>query len=215
MARARRRPGCPGDAEQNDHQRTLIGEPTTVKFRDLLVPIGCGAIFLVYTLLASLSQSIVALPGETEYRQEIVSIFPQGWAFFSRSPRDANYAVYTLDGAPQGSVRSLTAWPSTTASNLYGLSREGRSQGVEAASLALKTPPDKWHSCADTPDPALCIEGIASTDPSSVENPVYSPSLCGTVFIAAVRPTAFEFRDLTPIRLAADKVIKVDVACDH
>lgn len=187
------------------------GEASSLRLLDLAVPLIVTLLFLGYTTTATVPHPIASLPMQDKIRPEIVAIFPQAWGFFSRSPRDPNYAVYQL--TQNGEVLSLTTWPATTASNFYGLSRRGRSQGVEVASLALGAPTDAWHQCPSDGDPAQCVrlQSDARAVPST--NRVPSPSACGEIFVAVVKPTAYAYLGLTPLRLSADKVVKMDVEC--
>ncbi len=55
----------------------------------------------------------------------ISQIWPQGWGFFSKSPKEEYLNVYKSNGDPS------VQWPNMKLSNLFGINRAGRAQGTE------------------------------------------------------------------------------------
>lgn len=105
--------------------RTQGARGPAARVKDL-VPLGVLiALFFLYTITATISDTVFQLPGVADHRLELTSVFPQAWEFFSRSPRDVRYEPYVLGQGQQ--VLSLSKWPASAASNMLGLPQWTRS----------------------------------------------------------------------------------------
>ncbi len=73
-------------------------------------------------------------------------LFPQGWGFFTRNPKEPNYKLYRIeDGKPQ-----LVTFRITSSKNYYGLSRKGSRLGMEMHRIKSKLPPSAGWSSSTT-----------------------------------------------------------------
>lgn len=61
---------------------------------------------------------------------QAASIFPEGWAFFTKNPQDEDYLIYSLQKDENGKFINLIK-PSTSLSNLFGINRKSRLQSQE------------------------------------------------------------------------------------
>jgi len=85
-------------------------------------------VVVVYVLQAALPVTAFTLPFDRS--QQIRSLVPEGWAFFTKSPRIPDPTIYGLDSG--GGWRTLTEGPQAnpTRDSLLGLDRLSRSQGT-------------------------------------------------------------------------------------
>lgn len=63
----------------------------------------------------------------------VFRVLPQGWAFYSRNPRDNTYRVINTKTGERA-----TQFPNTSPNNYFGLSRYGRLKDVEVGRLISK-----------------------------------------------------------------------------
>jgi antimicrobial peptide system SdpA family protein len=116
-----------------------------------------AAVFATYVLHAALPVNALELPFES--RDTIKQIMPEGWAFFTASPRTVYPQVYEhLANDWRAPGESLVV-----ASGLFGLNRSQRAEGTEAALLMYQIPPESWSSCKTLPRECLSKLSITRT----------------------------------------------------
>ncbi|AFR28182.1 hypothetical protein ARUE_c12620 [Arthrobacter sp. Rue61a] len=177
----------------------------------VLAPVVGLLVLGTYSILSSIPSTILTLPYFDQVKPNAVSAMPQGWAFFSKSPRDPSIAPYREDA--NGSFTSLSKLPTTRVENLFGVSREGRAQGVEVALISGGSDAGNWMDCS-SPVLQECAERVHDTPSSVVTNTVASPTLCGDVVLVQTTPVPWSFRHQTSLREKVDKVIKLRVDCN-
>lgn len=139
-------------------------------------------------------------------REQLQMIAPQGWGFFTRSPREAYIQAY--QGAETHDA--LIAMPPMRPENLFGLSRRGRGQPIEMAHLVNPLPPEAWKECG--PSIQDCFVGGRGA-PAVVRNHKKSPSLCGDIIFVQQAPVAWAYRDLIEGGTVAEKSVRLKVDC--
>ncbi|MFH9075588.1 SdpA family antimicrobial peptide system protein [Streptomyces alboflavus] len=166
-------------------------------------------VVILYVAQAALPENVLTLPWQEPTTRPVASTAPQGWAFFTKSPRDAELTPYRLDGGKWGSVR-LT--PHSKPSNAFGLDRASRSQGIEAALLvSVAGKKVRWRNCTKERTAEDCL---ASTPNSGkVTNPSPAPSLCGTAALVQMKPTPWAWRDLLKETHTPEKAAVWEVSC--
>ncbi|MCL6577720.1 SdpA family antimicrobial peptide system protein, partial [Kyrpidia sp.] len=83
-----------------------------------------SACLLVF-LLSALQLALPNNPTHVLKNITISQIFPQGWGFYSISPREEQISLYDENG------NLAVDWPNASVNNLFGLMRKGRAQGLE------------------------------------------------------------------------------------
>ncbi len=180
-----------------------------VKPLHLLAPIAGLLVLGMYSGLSSIPSTILTLPYFDQVKPYAVSAMPQGWAFFSKSPRDPYIAPYR-EGT-NGSFTSVSKLPTTRVENLFGISREGRAQGVEVALISGEA--GNWTECS-TPVLQECADMVRDEASTAVTNAVASPTVCGDIVLVQTTPVPWSFRHQTSLREKADKVVKLRVDCN-
>ncbi|MEV0258553.1 SdpA family antimicrobial peptide system protein [Streptomyces sp. NPDC050732] len=165
------------------------------------------AVVIVYVIQEQLPKNVISLPAQQEVKHTVVNLAPQGWAFFTKSPRDPEVVPFKKESG-HWEAQSLT--PHAAPRNAFGLNRASRAQGVEMAMLLSAAKQDDWHSC--TKSRAACLEEFGAAA-RSIDNKEPNPTLCGTIGLLAERPTPWAWRDLIPEPHTPERVLVVEVTC--
>lgn len=161
-------------------------------------------VLFFFGLLNIMSESVVSASSE---KNVLLKIFPQGWSFFSKSPRDDEFLVLdpeTLELAVQ--------WPNAAAANFLGLSRYGRAQGIEAGTLSVQVPPDQWQVCSG--DLEGCMQESERTA-IEVVNTTPNASLCGSYLLVQRKPVPWAWASITTPEEQPSKYVEVSVRCSR
>lgn len=143
-----------------------------------------GAIFL-FVLVHSLPHNPVG--GAIPDRIGIRIFIPEGWAFFTKDPRDRQFQVFSERG---GRWVPAMRMPVARPGNLFGIDRAARAQGVELGMILQKVPDAAWAECAS--DDAVCLRA-ASAD-FEIRNDLPTPTLCGRIGIVLREPVPWAWR---------------------
>lgn len=162
-----------------------------------------ACLFVAYVLHAALPASPFRLPGPDT--RIVRAIAPQGWAFFTKSPRSLSAEVFQYQA--DGSWRDVTAGPQSRPSDLMGLDRTGRSQGTEVAMVVAAAPEQAWRDCDRAPTDCLSEATIALTVPNRSNH----HSVCGDVGVVLQDVLPWAWRD-APTTMPS-KVLRVRVEC--
>lgn len=166
---------------------------------------GC-AVLIAYTVLPQMPTSSVTLPAQAALKPSIIRLLPEGWAFFTRSPREADLLPFTqaADGGWRLALRSPHAEPR----NLFGLNRASRAQGVELGLVEGAIAQDAWKDC--TQPVTACLAGLT---PVAVENRSPSPTLCGPVGLAQQPPVPWAWSRDGSTTTMPSKVVRLEMRC--
>lgn len=140
----------------------------------------CWLALATYSIHAALPFNPIRLPYEKQVR--IRMWFPQGWAFFTRDPREPDILPFVHNGrdwiyASRG--------PNSRLTSVFGVSRASRAQGVEIGMLLVAIPREAWMVCKELPE--RCLNRVPEWS-QSIPNRSPRPTLCGRVGLARQRP---------------------------
>ena len=147
-----------------------------------LFTLALGAVWLlvfVYAVHIALPFNPIRLPFETS---EIRAWMPEGWAFFTRNPREEHIFLFSRRG--NGKWTTAALGPNARPSNEFGLNRISRAQGVETALLMNRFPNSAYLECRGLV--ASCLEGAQRL--GTLKNPSPAPTLCGEIGIVMRKP---------------------------
>ena len=108
------------------------------------------SILLVCIFLSSVGDSPLRLP--PKFRVLQLSLAPEGWAFFTRSPREPSTLVYRV---VDGRLERLT-FGNTSRRNLFGVSRSARAFDAEVGLLLTPVLSKTWQKCSGDPTRDEC-----------------------------------------------------------
>lgn len=141
---------------------------------------GVCAVLVLYVIVANLPYAAVQL--RAAYALHVRLWIPEGWAFFTRNPREPRMSIYRRhDGGWSG----LSAMQSP-ARTWLGLHRGARAQGVEAGQLLETVGRTAWFDCGSL-GISDCV-AQAEKDVITVGNHTTSAVLCGELAIVMQEP---------------------------
>jgi antimicrobial peptide system SdpA family protein len=159
----------------------------------------------IYAVHPRLPFNTVRLPLEKQLN--VGMWFPQGWNFFTRSPREATYRFFVRDGA--GRWSDVSHGPNMGRASLLGIGRRARAQLVESAILTYDLRESAFTSC--TGDVAGCLERAESKQ--RVDNISPEPTLCGTVGVALTDPVPWAWASSSSPNEVHSRVLRLEVRC--
>jgi antimicrobial peptide system SdpA family protein len=107
-----------------------------------------GILCFIFLVLASSLRTNALSPGSS-IRSADAYLFPQGWAFFTKDPRDQMVDVYRFG---QDERLECVLQKNSASAYFFGISRKGRRVVLEI-SLILSTLPDSiWRTSRGEPD---------------------------------------------------------------
>ncbi len=165
---------------------------------------GGWLLVVVYALHAALPFNPIKLPLETRVQPRFW--LPEGWAFFTRDPREENMRVFVRH---EGNWVSAGMGPIAKPSNSFGLDRACRAQGVEAALLINGFPSSAFQECRDPV--AACLERAPIT--AEVQNISPTPTLCGDVGVVMQKPVPWAWWSSGLRATMPSRVLRMSVAC--
>ncbi|WP_405615092.1 SdpA family antimicrobial peptide system protein [Streptomyces sp. NBC_00076] len=171
-----------------------------------------GAVVAVLGIIgihSQLPRNALELPGESSgFRENIGYIFPQGWAFFTKSPRDPTIEMFKIDA--QGNPEKLSLTPHSAPHNFFGLGRKSRAQGPEYALLVESVPYSTWAACGTELKSCLAPKLPAH----EVVDRTPSPTFCGDVYAVSWKPQPWAWRDITTQDHVPERVLHLKVKCE-
>jgi antimicrobial peptide system SdpA family protein len=168
--------------------------------------LGCmWATVCAYALHAALPFNPVKLPFERWVQVRLW--MPEGWAFFTRDPREERMLLFKRDSG--GRWVSASIGPNSKLSNDLGLNRASRAQSMEAALLLSDFPTSMFQDCRDSP--VDCLQHIRVS--GSFKNISPDPTLCGELGIAMQPPIPWAWMASGHPVIMPSRVLRMDVTC--
>jgi antimicrobial peptide system SdpA family protein len=177
----------PGDPARDQSERAQETEETQDAEdlragRRVLTAAVVAVLSALYVLQASLPHNAFPLP--FQHAIYVKQFVPEGWAFFTRSPRTVYPVVYKPDADGRWSRWSTLSL--ATPSQAMGLNRSRRAEGTQVALILQDVPASAWTACSDVP--ATCLARTAqpaqpaqSVQPLTLTNDSTHRSICGLV----------------------------------
>lgn len=147
-----------------------------------LVTAAAFFVVITYVVLSYMPTTAISLPLYAQARQVVHPIVPEGWAFFTRNPREERIYPYVLRDGHWVNVHST---PHAEPDHAFGLNRISRSQGVEVGELFGLVPSGSWTSC-ESRDVDRCLS--AATPLLTTRNVSPDPTICGQVALIRQEP---------------------------
>lgn len=167
------------------------------------------SILALYAVHSRLPASTFELPFESKLRPLLVAAAPEGWAFFTLSPREPR--VLPFAKGSDGVWRSAGMGPHSEARNLFGLNRVSRTQGVEMALLTGALSDGDWATCTEDDTLPECFERLAPLPSFANESP--DPSLCGSIAIVHQEPLPWAWSANADPETMPSRIVRLEVTC--
>ncbi|MDB4951461.1 MAG: hypothetical protein JWM27_4110 [Gemmatimonadetes bacterium] len=170
-----------------------------------VIAVACfWTVVLAYVIHPALPFNPIHLPLEEVLNA--ASVAPEGWAFFTRNPREPRLLMYRQTG---GRWVNASLGPNGLPRNLFGIGRAARAQGAEAGLLSSALPGAAWRPCSRLP--AACLASLAPA--ADLRNPSGRPSLCGIVGFARQAPVPWAWAQSDEQVVMPSQVLAVRVRC--
>jgi antimicrobial peptide system SdpA family protein len=147
------------------------------------------------------------LVSSPQSQTKLVGILPQGWAFFTKSPRDPNFIIYKFENnklVSQG-ISNISYY------NYFGVSRKSRIIAAEGGSLISQTLDYKWTKIdKDISEYLICCDSTSQIKVlnSKTTNKYY----CGDYIIQKIVIVPWAWSNIKNIIMPSE-YIKVKVVC--
>ncbi|MEU3354414.1 SdpA family antimicrobial peptide system protein [Streptomyces sp. NPDC037389] len=176
--------------------------------RSVLAVVIAWSVAVLYVAQVHVPKNVLSLPGQKQVRATVANVAPQGWAFFTKSPRDVEVLPYRQ--AADGGWASLALTPHSSPRNAFGLDRASRSQGIEISLLLNLAEKKEWKECEEK-SLADCLANARSS--RKVKNPSPEPTVCGRVALVQEKPVPWAWRNLVDERATPERYLAMDVTC--
>jgi antimicrobial peptide system SdpA family protein len=131
------------------------------------------------------------LPTSTQSQLRAVQqVAPQGWAFFTKSPRGQVHFPYRSDGS-DGWV-AADRGPNAQLRWAFGLNRESRLTEFDVQTVLAQVDDSWWRECSRTESDSRCL---ADTPIHEVSAAGHDLRLCGEVGLVRREPVPWAYRD--------------------
>lgn len=178
-----------------------------VSGRSVLALAAVWGVAVLYVAEVHVPKNVLSLPGQKQARSTVANVAPQGWAFFTKSPRDVEVLPYRRTA--DGTWTSLALTPHSSPRNAFGLDRASRSQGIEISLLLNLAEKKDWKECEE--DLTDCLADARSA--RKVKNPSPEATVCGRVALVQEKPVPWAWRDLVNERTTPERYLSMDVTC--
>lgn len=137
---------------------------------------------------------------------------PQGWAFFTRDPREEMWLLYT-SATGEGDWISAKAGPNARARFVFGLNREPRAQGVEVGLLLSEVSEEQYTDCEEQHDQECLEKAIGGSRTVGNDSPV--ATLCGHVGVVMREPVPWAWAGSQHPEETAARAVVLEVECQN
>ncbi|AYD89974.1 SdpA family antimicrobial peptide system protein [Actinomyces lilanjuaniae] len=132
----------------------------------------------------------------------------QGWAFFTKSPRDDFIVPYKFDER-EGVWHSAARGPAVQPRYVFGLNRESRLTEFDIQEIIGLSADDDWVGCENVSKFESCLEGASTTTMMvGKEN-----QICGSVAIVEAPPVPWMYRK--HLNGMPGRVLFVNTICEN
>ncbi|MEO0775336.1 MAG: SdpA family antimicrobial peptide system protein [Bacteroidota bacterium] len=164
---------------------------------------------LLLLLKASLPYNPIDIP--TKLKMNLNALMPEGWAFFTRNPREASIFLYA-EQEESGRFDTYCTYPSASPTHWMGTKRTLRSIGAEVGALITQVPDSVWVAGEGRIVPFL-TEHHTEFPHADLPNPVSGPYVCGEVYLVKKTPTPWAWARHDHKLDHQFKIAKIEVSC--
>ena len=181
-----------------------------------LVPI-LLTVTIAYSSMLAMPPSALELPGVQYFERVGIVFFPQGWAFFTKSPRTPELLAMAMpeSGLLEGPLESLAYGPNTQARWFFGADRTSRIQEFEYELLNSASSDLGWFSC-EARASVECVRRaeVLGAERSDITNHFPAATLCGDIALLRTGVTPWAYANAGfPDRSTVDELKLLRVSC--
>ncbi|WP_130840114.1 SdpA family antimicrobial peptide system protein [Corynebacterium neomassiliense] len=169
----------------------------------VIVSLLVAFLFFLTSLFFTLPHNVISNGANSSLRTFFVDLAPQNWAFFTRSPREEEYVPYSNEEHSY-----ILETPQNKSSNMLGISRDQRAQGVELGAIVRGI--ESWNECSSESE---CISAGQKGKVDSIPSISNDPTICGDALIMSREITSWSYREILDEEYEYNKVGHVNVKC--
>lgn len=174
----------------------------------LLTKIGLAVFWggiVILVLLGSVPES--PFPWTPQERTDLITLAPEGWAFFTRNPREPVKELYRRQSGewiPRDRANfSLHNW--------LGLKRASTIENVELHHLLRVAGPDSvWTQCTENVQRCARAQDVYTVE---VSNTTLTQRFCGPLLIREHKPVPWAWSDAEDPVVMPSKMVQLDISC--
>jgi len=164
--------------------------------------------FLLVLLKSSLPYN--PIPISKSLQMNVHSLAPEGWAFFTRNPREPSLNLYHLN--EQKEIVPYCSYPSAHPDYWMGAKRDLRSIGAEMGAMITQVPDSIWVA-----QEGQLISFLEANHQNlktfSIDNEVQGPFICGDLFLVQKSPIPWAWAKSADRIDHQFKIAKIEVTC--
>ncbi len=161
---------------------------------------------LVSIILSNIPFNPISPKGR--YKNFFHTLFPQGWSFFTRNPKENRLIIFRLKSNYKLKEIDIR---NSAPNNYYGISRLNRIKGIELSMIDSQVGPNSWVQCDTEKDQKNAIDTLM---PQIVINRTCINSLCGLYILKKESPIPWAWhKNANRLEMPA-KIAKVYVVCN-
>lgn len=165
------------------------------------------AVALIFMWLAYVPPNPLSLPWSPSQQQDFKQFVPEGWAFFTRDPREEDFMLFGRSAS--GSWVNKLIGHASEPKQLFGWSRISRAQGLDLGVLASEVSIKSYASC----DAASVSDCFAKLPPLvRVKNAAPHPLICGRSLLIFRKLVPWNWATFARVTMHA-RVANLDVIC--
>jgi antimicrobial peptide system SdpA family protein len=171
-----------------------------------------GFVHLCLLAAIAMTAALAAMPFRTvnlpdNLQQTVMSLMPEGWGFFTKSPRDPEMQVAVLHN---GKLQKLNIVSSFNAQYAFGFNRQSRAQGLELDGLLSQLlTSGLWGHCQQ----AISVCALSLQVQKRLVNTAKFPTLCGDLVFFENRPVPWAYRNIKPSLAMPSRLTRAEVVC--
>jgi antimicrobial peptide system SdpA family protein len=158
-----------------------------------------------YLFAGSLNETILDIRQKERIR--LLSAVPEGWAFFTRDPKEEYLKVYEKTGDKW----SLYILPTGAVSNILGLSRKTRFANQELGVILPGIKESDWRNVSGDYIDSLNSPKYDTIAPLKIKAPSRYPLLSGTYILQKIKPIPYAWFKSDPGILMDSRICKIEV----
>jgi antimicrobial peptide system SdpA family protein len=169
--------------------------------------VATGLFFIsVYALSKSIREMSPPTAMDLKKSQtELSVVIPQGWNFFTASPRDPRLYCYKKE---RGVWNSALVGPKSRPGLGFGWIRAPRAQLMEVRHVLSKLD-NPWSSCAAGKAPLDCIGGEAH----KISNEFPHPTMCGEIVVVSQEPLPWLWAKEGVTATMSSQIAHLEITC--